>query len=85
MAETSERETLHRQFRQAIGMTPWAYLRGLRLAAARRALSAHTDGPIHVDRIQRVGYTHLSRSALQGVPANALVSRRRKRGGARTQ
>ncbi len=60
-AEASER-TLHRQFRQAMGVTPWAYLRGLRLAAARRALSAHTDGPITSIAFS-VGYTHLSRFA----------------------
>jgi len=62
-AETSER-TLHRQFRQAIGMTPWAYLRALRLAAARRALSARTDDPITSIAFS-VGYTHHSRFACE--------------------
>jgi AraC-like DNA-binding protein/tetratricopeptide (TPR) repeat protein len=54
--------TLHRQFRQVLGMTPWAYLRGLRLFAARRALSALTDDPITSIALS-VGYTHLSRFA----------------------
>jgi transcriptional regulator GlxA family with amidase domain len=38
-AAIAPERTLHRHFRQALGMTPWAYLRTLRLAAARRALS----------------------------------------------
>ena len=41
------------QFRQAIDMTPWAYCRALRLAAAT-VLSARTDGQSH--RSHSVGY-----------------------------
>jgi AraC-like DNA-binding protein/tetratricopeptide (TPR) repeat protein len=54
--------TLHRQFRQVLGTTPWAYLRAMRLVAARRALSASTDDPITSIALS-VGYTHFSRFA----------------------
>jgi adenylate cyclase len=43
-------------------MTPWAYLRALRLFAARRALSALTGDPITSIALS-AGYTHLSRFA----------------------
>jgi AraC-like DNA-binding protein len=60
-ADAPER-TLHRQFRHALGITPWAYLRTLRLFAARRALSAPGDDTVTAVALN-VGYTHFSRFA----------------------
>jgi adenylate cyclase len=54
--------TLHRQFHKAVGMTPWAYLRTLRLAAARRALSA-ASGDTVTSVALSIGYNHFSRFA----------------------
>lgn len=54
--------TLHRQFRQVLGVTPWAYLRDLRLCAARRTLSGFTYDPITSIALS-VGYPHFSRFA----------------------
>jgi adenylate cyclase len=61
-AAVAPERTLHRQFRQALGMTPWAYLRILRLAAARRALSSPSDHSITSIALN-VGYNHFSRFA----------------------
>src|SRR5690242_7419996 len=61
-AVVASERTLHRQFRQVLGMTPWAYLRTLRLAAARRMLSEPNDDTITAIALS-VGYSHFSRFA----------------------
>lgn len=61
-AAVAPERTLHRQFRQSLRMTPWAYLRTLRLAVARRVLSAPSDDTITSVALS-VGYTHFSRFA----------------------
>lgn len=61
-AVVASERTLHRQFRQVLGMTPWTYLRTLRLAAARRMLSEPNDDTITAIALS-VGYSHFSRFA----------------------
>ena len=52
--------TLHKQFRRFLGMVPLAYLRRLRLLAAREALS-QPAGPSVSEVAVSVGFAHLGR------------------------
>jgi AraC-like DNA-binding protein len=55
--------TLHKQFRRFLGATPVAYLRRLRLIAAREALSRST-GPSVSEVATSVGFVHLGRFSI---------------------
>ena len=52
--------TLHKQFHRFLGMAPVAYLRRLRLLAAREALG-RPAGPSVSEVALGVGFTHLGR------------------------
>ena len=77
--------TLHRHFVAFLGAPPLAYLRQLRLTAAREALLAATNGVSVSEVAARVGYAHQGRFAVEyrrrfGEAPSATLARARVNG-----